>query len=289
MLKKYVWPFLKASESIVGLNHRNFRLIYKLNNLFDYQLANDKIKAKDFLNCIKVPTSQTYQIYRGLYDLRNIVDDLKNYASFVVKPAKGSRGNGILILEQSEKGKYRSLSGKQYNPSELKYFIASIIFGKFSMGHQDHALIEKKLIPDSRIRALSYGGFADIRILFAREKLILAMLRLPTKTSDGKANLHQGGIGVGVDLKSGITTQAIFKNHLITKHPDIDAPLIGVQIPDWHRLIKISNLIAQKCPLKYIGIDLILEENDGPVVIEFNARPGLEIQNANQIGILEHL
>jgi len=36
-------------------------------------------------------------------------------------------------------------------------------------------------------------------------------LRLPTKDSSGKANLHLGGIGVGIDMGTGVTTTAIHK------------------------------------------------------------------------------
>ncbi|HBZ98517.1 MAG TPA: alpha-L-glutamate ligase-like protein, partial [Pseudomonas sp.] len=38
----------------------------------------------------------------------------------------------------------------------------------------------------------------DIRIIVLMGYPIMAMLRLPTRQSGGKANLHQGAIGVGV-------------------------------------------------------------------------------------------
>jgi len=37
----------------------------------------------------------------------------------------------------------------------------------------------------------------------------MAMLRLPTKESGGKANLQQGAIGLGIDMASGVTTSAV--------------------------------------------------------------------------------
>ena len=40
----------------------------------------------------------------------------------------------------------------------------------------------------------------------------MAMLRLPTKASGGRANLHQGAIGAGVDLVTGVTHHAVLKN-----------------------------------------------------------------------------
>jgi D-alanine-D-alanine ligase-like ATP-grasp enzyme len=42
-------------------------------------------------------------------------------------------------------------------------------------------------------------------------------------------------------------------------------------------------------PLGYAGIDVCLDERRGPVVIEVNARPGIEIQNALQKGLVPEL
>ncbi|MDH5560485.1 MAG: alpha-L-glutamate ligase-like protein [Deltaproteobacteria bacterium] len=280
---------LSASEKVVGLNYRNFELIYKLNERQHYPMADDKIESKEFLKEIGVPTAETYRTYSALFELDDLTDDLSGYPSFVIKPSNGSRGNGILILYQPEKGKYRSTSGRVYPLKDLRYFIASIIFGKFSMGQQDRVLIEKKLTADQSLNEISFGGLADIRVLIAGEKLIQAMLRLPTSGSDGKANLHQGGIGVGVDLASGITTRAIYKDRWITKHPDTQKELTGFQIPHWERMLELSVMIAKNCPMKYIGVDLIIDRDQGPLVIEFNARPGLEIQNANLAGLKDIL
>ncbi|MCP4298837.1 MAG: hypothetical protein GY786_24920, partial [Proteobacteria bacterium] len=177
---QFVEALLTASDKVIGLNRRNIELVSKLNKRSDYELANDKIQAKEFLSKIKVPVSRNYLIYRALFELDNLAMDLEQFPTFVIKPARGSRGNGILILEQPEKGVYQSISGENYTISELRYFIASIIFGKFSMGQQDEVLIEARLVPDRQIKELSSGGLADIRVLMSEEKSVLAMLRLPT-------------------------------------------------------------------------------------------------------------
>lgn len=41
--------------------------------------------------------------------------------------------------------------------------------------------------------------------------------------------------------------------------------------------------------LGYIGVDIVLDRDLGPLVLELNARPGLSIQLANKIGLLPRL
>jgi len=41
--------------------------------------------------------------------------------------------------------------------------------------------------------------------------------------------------------------------------------------------------------LGYLGVDLVINKNDGPLLLELNARPGLQIQIANRKGLLERL
>jgi len=38
-------------------------------------------------------------------------------------------------------------------------------------------------------------------------------------------------------------------------------------------------------PLNYVGVDIVIDETDGPLILEINARPGLEIQNINGFGL----
>jgi glutathione synthase/RimK-type ligase-like ATP-grasp enzyme len=41
--------------------------------------------------------------------------------------------------------------------------------------------------------------------------------------------------------------------------------------------------------LGYLGVDLMIDEDKGPLMLEVNARPGLAIQLANGIGLLHRL
>jgi uncharacterized protein (TIGR02421 family) len=108
----------------------------------------------------------------------------------------------------------------------------------------------------------------------------MAMLRLPTKESKGKANLHQGAVGVGIDIAKGETTNISYKNRIIEEIPGI-GPIKGLKIPFWDDIL----LIASKCQLitnlGYLAADIALDKTSGPVLLEINARAGLGVQIAN--------
>jgi len=114
---------------------------------------------------------------------------------------------------------------------------------------------------------------------------VMAMLRLPTRQSGGKANLHQGAIGVGVDLATGLTLRGTWLNNIISKHPDTTNAVDGVQLPNWDGFMKLAAGCYELCGLGYIGVDMVLDQDKGPLILELNARPGLNIQIANDCGL----
>jgi alpha-L-glutamate ligase-like protein len=133
--------------------------------------------------------------------------------------------------------------------------------------------------------AVSYRGVPDIRVLVYRGVPAMAMLRLPTRRSDGRANLHQGAVGVGIDMRDGTTTLAVCRDRRIVEHPDFGTPLGGLAIPHWEQLLLLSAQCQILAPLGYLGVDMVLDADLGPLVLELNARPGLAIQIANGRGL----
>jgi predicted ATP-grasp superfamily ATP-dependent carboligase len=41
--------------------------------------------------------------------------------------------------------------------------------------------------------------------------------------------------------------------------------------------------------LGYLGVDIVLDRDKGPMLLELNARPGISIQNANRFGLRDRL
>jgi len=117
----------------------------------------------------------------------------------------------------------------------------------------------------------------------------MAMLRLPTKDSGGRANLHQGAIGVGVDISTGITTYAIYYGNLIKFKPGTKRKLHGIKIPNWTKILELAVRCQKVSKLGYLGVDIILHPEKGPMVLEINYQPGPQIQLANMAGLKKRL
>jgi alpha-L-glutamate ligase-like protein len=150
-------------------------------------------------------------------------------------------------------------------------------------------LIEYRVQFDPVFEAISYQGVPDVRVIVFLGVPVMSMVRLPTRMSGGKANLHQGAIGAGIDMTSGTTLSAVWRNQIVTEHPDTGNPVTGVQIPNWDTLLKIAARCYELTELGYIGVDLVLDKDKGPLILELNARPGLNIQIANRAGLLPRL
>ncbi len=136
---------------------------------------------------------------------------------------------------------------------------------------------------------ISYQGVPDIRVIVYRGFPIMSMVRLPTRASHGKANLHQGAVGAGIDLATGVTLDGVVGTQVVTHHPDTAHAIAGLKIPDWDVILDISARCYELTGMGYIGVDIVLDRDLGPLVLELNARPGLAIQIANRQGLLRRL
>ncbi len=279
------WRKLRdASGDVLSMNMRNLGYIYPHNARRDFPVANDKLLCKEILAPLGVPLAKTHFSYRYFYELQNLAGDLGSLDEFVIKPSKGSAGNGILVIAGREGEAWIGINGRRYSLSQLKRHISDIVFGVYSFDNKDAAIIEQRVVQHPDINVLFDRGLADVRIIMFQHQLVQTMSRVPTLASDGKANLHQGAVGLGLDPESGRCTHAMLKGVPISHHPDSGAPLLDAVIPFWDEILLHSKRIAEAVALKYLGIDIAISEQ-GPVLLEINARPGLEIQNVNRRAI----
>ena len=181
-------------------------------------------------------------------------------------------------------------NGEKMTIDQLRQHVSDILSGMYSLGGRpDRAIIQQRIRVHPAFEAIAYKGVPDIRVVLYRNEPAMAMLRLPTKESNGRANLHQGGIGTGVDLASGITHHAVQRNRFVDCHPDTGMPVVGMQVPYWREVLSMSRRVAEAVGLGYIGVDIVVDADQGPLLLEANARPGLAIQIANGRGILPRL
>ncbi len=277
-------------KGVLGINQRNadYTLIYNPRHLFP--LVDDKLKTKLLVANAGVAVPKLYHVVEIQRQIRDLPSILAPYADFALKPSSGSGGDGILVVSGRVKDLYRTVNGQLYSFDELAQYVTRILGGVYSLGGQpDKALIEYRVQFDPLFEKISYLGVPDIRIIVFLGVPVMSMVRLPTRLSGGKANLHKGAIGVGIDIATGQTLKAVWRNEVIEDHPDTGNPVVGVEIPNWSKLLETASRLQELTGLGYIGVDLVLDKDKGPLLLELNARPGLNIQIANRAGLLPRL
>lgn len=279
------WKALQA-RGIMGINRRNADYVLKYNQRHLYPVVDDKIITKQRAIEAGIQVPELYGIISTEKEIEQLDKIIGEHNDFVIKPAQGAGGDGIIVIADRYEERFKTVSGKIISREEIEQQISNILSGLYSLGgHRDRALIEYRVTPDSIFKSISYEGVPDIRIIVLMGYPVMAMLRLPTRQSNGKANLHQGAIGVGVDLATGITLKGTWLNNKISKHPDTGNAVDGVQLPNWDGFMKLAASCYELCGLGYIGVDMVLDQEKGPLILELNARPGLNIQIANDCGL----
>jgi len=275
------------NTGVLGINGRNalYTLVFNPRRL--YPLVDDKLRTKRLAQSAGICVPELYGVVEIERQVRDLPRQLGELEDFVIKPANGSGGDGILVILGRTKGLYRKANGQLLDQSQVRHHVSNILSGMFSLGgHPDQALIEYRVRFDPVFEAISYQGVPDVRIIVFQGIPVMSMVRLPTRMSDGKANLHQGAIGAGIDLECGRTLTAVWRNDIVDEHPDTGNPVTGVEIPHWDRLLELAARCHDLTGLGYVGVDLVLDQKLGPLVLELNARPGLNIQIANRAGLL---
>jgi alpha-L-glutamate ligase-like protein len=279
---------MALSQSVLGLNARNYLYIRKFNRRKYKLLADDKLATKQILLDAGVPTT-------GLIAAFTSLDEARHFhwhslpRSFVLKPSHGYGGRGITIVGKWDGERGRS-SRRDFTIADLESEIFGILDGAHSLDNlPDEAFIEERVRIHTMFKKYTHGGVPDIRVIVCNGIPVMAMLRLPTKQSDGKANLHLGALGVGIDMRTGITTHAVANNDIIRQVPGTKLKVHGIKLPQWEAILRVAVEAQRASRLGFAGIDIVLDEEKGPLVLEVNARPGLSIQVANQASLRTRL
>jgi len=286
----FISPSELKRRGILGMNRRNLDYIGRHNARHLFPLVDNKIKTKRLAREYGVPTPTLRHVIETQHSISDLGEQLKGLDGFAIKPAKGSGGKGIMVIRKVTDGVFVKGSGQTVDLDDLKRHCSNILAGLHSLaGSPDSAIIEDLIDPDPYFKDLSVEGVPDIRVIIFRGIPIMAMLRLSTHASDGKANLHQGAIGVGLDLATGHCVHAVQYSNRVLTHPDTGVTLDRIAIPDWENLLTLAASCHDLAGLGYLGADLVVDQERGPLLLELNARPGLAIQVANGEGLLPRL
>jgi alpha-L-glutamate ligase-like protein len=287
ILKGFRWL---RDVGVLGMNRRNAEYIMRFNPRSSFPLVDDKLKTKKLAEAYQIPTPPLYRVIERHGDLVRLEEMLGDHQDFVVKPARGTGGSGIVLVTGRTEGGFIKQSGEVIPTKDLAYHISDILSGIYSLeGLEDRAFLEALVRPHPVFDPVTYRGVPDIRIIVYRGVPVMSMVRLPTRVSDGKANLHRGAVGVGINMGTGATLSGVYRSGVVTHHPDTDKSLTGIQVPHWETMLLFAARAVDMINLAFLGVDLVIDRDRGPLLLELNARPGLQIQVANQAGLLRRL
>ncbi len=287
--------FLTASKrlrelGILGMNQRNVACILDHNPRACFPVVDDKMRLDRLVRTLGVPTPPVYAEVSCYAELKRLPQLLAGLEDFVIKPNRGSAGRGVLVVTGRAGDAWIRHNGENLSVAALRQHLSDILSGMYSLGGRpDTAIVQYRVRLHADFAAISYKGIPDVRVIVYRNEPAMAMLRLPTRESNGRANLHQGGIGTGVDLDTGITHHAVQRNRAVDRHPDTGLPVVGMRVPHWGQVLTMSRRVAEVVGLGYVGVDIVVDQERGPLLLEANARPGLAIQIANGRGLLPRL
>lgn len=278
-------------KGVLGLNARNHLYAARYNSASAKRIANSKLLTKSMLRKAKLPVPKLYRVFRREEEIDKF-DFSRLGEGFVVKPNRGFGGEGIVVIEKGGEwaGEWLDTSGGLWRIGDLKLHVRDILEGRFSLNDvPDIAFVEERVGVHPVFAKYAYQGAPDIRVVVFNRLPVMAMLRLPTRESKGRANLHQGAVGLGLDLATGVTTYGIHHGKEVVFAPGTRRRLFGIRIPDWHDVLELAVKCQEETKLGYLGADMVIHPERGPMVLELNAQPGLTIQLSNQAGLLGRL
>jgi alpha-L-glutamate ligase-like protein len=284
---EFISPRRLKELGMLGMNRRNVSVIGRLNQRKNYPLVDNKLKTKLIAEEHGMAVPRLIGTISHQFEVKNLRKYLGLNRQFVIKPAQGSGGKGILVIVGRKKGRFFKPSGADLSIRDLERHVSNILSGLYSLGGRlDVAMIEALVKFDESMACYSYEGVPDIRVVVYRGYPVMAMMRCSTHSSDGKANLHQGAVGVGIDLAEGHSLFAVQNGLLVDRHPDTQHSFEELRVPHWQEILHLAAGCYEMTDLGYLGADVVIDSERGPLILELNARPGLAIQIANQCGLV---
>ena len=310
---------------ILWMNARNLKYIKRFNPKKAIRLADNKLKTKKFLSLRGIPVPETFAIIDSRKTLFDFDRKSLPEKEFVIKPNKGSKWKGIMIVEMKEiwrkseenikkiwkngmfffsrfgekmkifrKGSNEWLIFKVwkevYSYDDFIRRLIDILDWKYSLTFWwDKILIEEKLEPGENFKQFCQWWLADIRVIVFNLIPVAAMVRMPTPWSWGKANLAQWGVWLGIEVGSWKIKSMYYKRKIYTKDFPWDfAKFWRKKIPFWDDILLYSSKIQYFVNIWYLALDWVITD-EGPKLLEINARAGLEVQNASNLPLKRRL
>ncbi|MCR8922015.1 alpha-L-glutamate ligase-like protein [Dasania sp. GY-MA-18] len=286
----FVWPKELKQLGLLGMNSRNINYIARHNPRHLYPIVDNKLLTKKAAIDAGIRVPELLGVIESNHELSKLPQLLAPLTQFVIKPTRGSGGKGILVISGREFDFFLKTNGSKILQSDIRRHVNNILSGLYSLGGKpDKAMIEAMIQYDDIFNEYTYEGVPDLRVIVYKGFPIMAMLRCATHSSDGRANLHQGAIGVGIDILTGKSQYAVQHGRPVTEHPDTGKSFKDLSIPYWQEILRLTAGCHEMTGLGYIGCDIVIDKEQGPMILELNARPGLAIQLACGLGLEKRL
>jgi hypothetical protein len=206
-------------------------------------------------------------------------------APLVLKPARGTLGRGIHILEPGPDG--LRINGK---PGSAATILPSLRAGSYVVAPWiEQAAYARAIFPAAvnsiRVMTLIDPDSGEPFLPFAAHRFGVGR----TAPFDG---FGTGGIVAGIDVPSGRVGPAVSappgRGRTVQEaHPDTGVPIAGVQVPRWGEICAHLLALAGRVPfLPYIGWDVVVTD-DGFLINEGNSRQSLRVLQAACGSLLE--
>lgn len=275
---------------ILGMNARYTYTNFNSGKAKKYGFS--KLRTKQLLKEYNIPTAEVYHVVEN-FDQMDTINWETIPLPFVIKPASGSAGKGIWVITKRnmENNTWIDSDSRSISKDDLELHVRDILDGEYSTWGSEHkAIIEEMIQSHPRLAKYSYRGTPDIRVIIFNSVPVMAMMRLPTQESHGRANLDRGAIGLGIDIATGVTTFGLRgKSERIIHFPGSKKKVNGILIPFWKQVLETAVKAANAAGYQFMGADIFIHEEKGPMVVELNGFPGLSIQLANRAGLKRRL
>jgi hypothetical protein len=209
-----------------------------------------------------------------------------------VKPTKGRGGRGAERWNLVGPSIFASPAGEQLEGGEL---LARLV----ARSRREPLLVQPRLSAHRDLLSMTAGALPTTRVLTCLNKerepeVMAAMLRTSFGQNVTVDNLHAGGIGALVDLDLGALSRSSDLGSdaqlgWFSEHPDTGARIEGRTVPCWEEAKALAVAAHRKFNDRVvIGWDIAILD-DGPIFIEGNGNPDLDIlQRFMRVGLREH-
>ncbi|MBA3536331.1 MAG: alpha-L-glutamate ligase-like protein, partial [Tatlockia sp.] len=144
-------------RGILSINQRNSDYVLRYNSRKLYPLVDDKLQTKHLAIQAGIAVPKLYGIIESEHQIKELENLLQPYTDFVIKPAHGAGGDGIIVITDRVFGHYRQVNGKLTTTNELSYHLSCLLSGAYSLGgHADYAIIEHRVVVDPVFKEVSY-------------------------------------------------------------------------------------------------------------------------------------